>query len=90
MLIAVARSSETGLTTMQAVICFADLANRHTRAGTVGQFNSGNRIGAALRFPYQGIVGLPPWSDQHADTTASFLHGVRTSSPRLRSYIQSL
>jgi hypothetical protein len=53
-------SSETGLTTMQAVICFADLVNHHTRAGTGGQFNSGNRIGVALRFPYQGIVGFPP------------------------------
>lgn len=42
MLIAVAMSSETGLTTMQAVICFVDLVNHHTRAGTVGQFNSGN------------------------------------------------
>ncbi len=60
MLIAVAMSSETGLTTMQAVICFVDLVSHHTRACTVGQFNSGNRICAALRFPDQGIVGLPP------------------------------
>ena len=60
--------------TVRTGIRFADFVTHHTRAGMFRQFNSENI--RALRWLFQGIVGLPLWSDQHVDTPASSLQGV--------------
>jgi len=61
--------------TVRTRIQFADFVTHHTRASMFRQFNSEN-IGAALRWPFQGIVSLPLWSDKHVDPAASSLQGV--------------